>query len=191
MRIIRWLRALGGHTYLTALVLAIVVHISVVLLLPELSHSSAYRQLSARLPVNTIEILPHVTAGNQPLPYMTPDMRYAACRFDLSAGPVAVSAYVIDRSWMLALYSSDGANVSTISGKTLQAGRISFLLVPDGDRLYSGILGESGSAIAKATKVKFPSKTGLLVISVPQQGTAYATNVEAALRQARCHSMSQ
>jgi len=191
MKLLRWLRAMGWHTLLTAIVLGIVVHILVVLLLPEISQSSAYRQLAQRLPVNKLQILPRVTPDNQLLPYMSPDMLYAACRFDLSAGPVAVSANVIDKSWMLALYSVDGANVSTISGATLQSGRVSFVRVPDGDRLYSGLLGGRDTEIAKSTKVKFPSKIGLLIISVPQQGTAYAANNDAALRQANCHAIAQ
>lgn len=191
MTVFRWLRALGWHTFLTAIVLGIVVHILVVLLLPEVSQSSAYRRLAKTLPVNQIQILPPVSPDNQPLPFMSPDMRYAACRFDLSAGPVAVSANVIDTSWMLALYSVDGANVSTISGATLQSGRVSFVLVPDGDRLYSGILGGRGTAIARSTKVKFPSKLGMLIISVPHQGTAYAASNAAALRQANCHAIAQ
>jgi uncharacterized membrane protein len=191
MKLFRWLKALGWHTFVTAIVLAIVVHILVVLLLPEVSQSSAYRRLAKTLPINKIKILPPVGPDSQPLPFMSPDMRYAACRFDLSAGPVAVTANVIDASWILALYSVDGANVSTISGATFQSGRVSFVLVPDGDRLYGGVLGGSGTAIARSTKVKFPNNLGLLIISVPHQGTAYAASNDAALRQANCHAIAQ
>ena len=70
--------------------------------------------------------------GRQILPYLPPDMLYAMCRYELTGGPVAVTAAVSGPGWVLSLHTPQGDNFYVLPGQQLRRSEVSFLLVPSG-----------------------------------------------------------
>ena len=77
-------------------------------------------------------VLPAPASGKQILPYLPPDMLYAMCRYELTGGPVSVTAAVSGPGWVLSLHTPQGDNFYVMPGQQLRRGEVSFLLVPSG-----------------------------------------------------------
>src|SRR5262245_29664932 len=89
--VIRWV---SWRTVAAGVLLGGIVHISVTFVTSLSATGQAYRLLAEKLPVNSMVMLPLQATGRQILPFLPPDMLYAMCRYDLSGGPVTVSATV-------------------------------------------------------------------------------------------------
>ena len=85
-----------GLYIVLCVVLAGLIHIVAVLTLPALAPKNAQARLAALGPANTMIELPAAAPGRQAMPMMAPDVRYAFCRFDLTNGPIRLSATIAD-----------------------------------------------------------------------------------------------
>src|SRR5262249_52769446 len=99
----RWVRQIGWRTVVGAALLAGIVHPPPPPAVPLLGPGNAFRKLRDTLPVNQMVFLPPPTPNTQLLPYVAADALYAACRYDVSAGSVAVTAMLADPGWTLSL----------------------------------------------------------------------------------------
>jgi uncharacterized membrane protein len=173
--------------YWAAIPIAIVVvHIVTSVLAMSDTSQSAYRRLGPQLPINKMELLSQVGPGHQPLPYMAPDFRYAACRFDASKGPVGVSAVLPDAGWSLAIYRPDG---SSAYFATTQAGKstdIAVTIVPSEDRFFGVPKGAPGTGPAIEPRLSVTAREGLIVFRAPDKGLSYGAEAEAGLAHASC-----
>lgn len=169
-----------------SLVGAGILHICVTLVAPYLSTASAYGRLAAVLPLNVMKVLPPIGADNQPLPFMSPDSRYAMCSFDTRAGPVFLKARLPDAGWSIALYAESGANLYVAVGSPEARSDLKVLLVPSDDR-FMGLTPEAGG-IANPTlgAQQIAARRGVIVIRAPDRGFAYAAEIERELSTASC-----
>ena len=97
-----WLRQLSWQAVLVALVSGGIIHIVATLVIPQFATAGGVKRLAGTLPANRMQVLPQTSAENQPVPFVGPDVRLAVCRYDVTDGPVNVSAMLPDRF----LYSS-------------------------------------------------------------------------------------
>ncbi len=89
-----------------------ILHICATLAAPYLTAASAFSRLAPALPVNKMLVLREIAPGAEPLPFLSPDARYAMCHFDAANGPVTVSATLPpDPGWMLAVITPKGDNI--------------------------------------------------------------------------------
>jgi uncharacterized membrane protein len=166
-----------------------VLHILATLATPHLIPASGYTLLARELPRNTMQILPPVTPDAQPLPFLSPDARYAVCRFDTKDGAVALSALLPEPGWLLALYSPSGDNFFTsVASPTQQRPEVSILLVPGEETWRSG---GTSAAATNETTLTIPANKGLAVIRAPDRGDAYSARVLAELKRAKCQYRKQ
>lgn len=184
-----WLRRRWRMVVASVLLVGI-VHICATLAAPSapvLSARHAYHLLREKLPLNRMVILPLQGPGRQLLPYLPPDMLYAMCRYDLSGGPVAVTAAVADAGWALSLHNPQGGNFYVLPGQQLRRTEVSFLLVPSGADAALVPRRES------PTDTNIASRTleGLIVVRAPLRGLAWAAETEATLRRATCTQVKQ
>ena len=168
-----------------AVVVAGIVHICATFAMPTLTGSSAFRQFAASLPANRLDVLLPITPANQPLPFMSPDARYAVCRYDTSAGSVAVTVNLPDMGWVLALYTPEGDNFYHVTGQSARRTTLSLLLVPPSEQVI-GTPAEAMSANPAGAPVTVATRQGLLFVRAPERGAAYRQDIEAELRKARC-----
>lgn len=184
----RWLSTVKWQIAAVALVCGGIVHIVATLLVPQLATGNAVQRLFVNMPVNRMQILPATTPASQPLPFMSPDTRYAVCRFDVGGGPIVVSALLADTGWSLALYTPDGDNFYAVPAPDARRADVSFVLVPPVERPTLGFLhlGRVSAADASASEIAVPQREGLAVVRASLRGQAYAAEVEAQLGRASC-----
>ena len=120
--VVRFLRSLRiKWVWLAAAVLAgVFLHIATVLAVTQVTPHRGIQILAGIGQINSMTVLPPVTAAYQPLPFLSPDTRYAVCRFDLHKGPVVIHATLGDDNWTVALYAPSGANVYAVAGADLE-----------------------------------------------------------------------
>ncbi|CFX31279.1 conserved exported protein of unknown function [Candidatus Filomicrobium marinum] len=189
MRILKRLAKLGRpnlRVILAALCAIGILHIIATLTAPLFNVSTAYARLEPVLPVNKIKILPPVTPEAQPLPFLTPDVRYAMCRYDATAGPVTVTAVLPGRGWSLALHTPDGDNVYSATGRDDRSTTLRLRIVPTEDRFFGMSPEALGRPRPTARTQTVESSRGIAIIRAPDKGEAYNHLIEADLRRARC-----
>ena len=180
-----WLRRLSWGTFAVALVCGGIIHIAATLLLPRFATGSAFNRLAAQLPANTMRILPPAAAASQPLPFLGPDTRLAVCRFDVSQGPVSVTAQLPDKGWTLGLYTQQGDNFYAVPAQDFRKAEVLFTLVQADERVF-GLFNWGRSPDTSAARITVPQTAGLVVVRAPLRGRAYEGETEAVLARASC-----
>ncbi len=175
--------------FATALVTGALLHIITTFAIPALSSSwfrwSAFDRMKGQLEINAMKVWPIDPTGAMPLPFLSPDMRYAFCRFDITSGPVLVSAVLPEAGWSLALYTPAGDNFYAVPGQDGRLVEAVFNIVPASDRLLIPIPGQRRADV-DAAQVTSTARQGLVVIRAPNKGAASLPAVEIALRRAKC-----
>jgi uncharacterized membrane protein len=181
-RLPRWMREVGWRTVAGGALLGGIVHICVTFAAPVLGSGHAFRQLSSTLPLNRMTLLPAPAPGRQLLPYLPPDMIYAMCRYELTGGPVSVTAAVSGPGWVLSLHTPEGDNFYVLPGQQMRREEVSFLLVPS----TTAAAHANRTAGPEDTQVASPTPEGLIVVRAPLTGTARLAETEAVLRRSSC-----
>ncbi len=171
-----------------AVVAAAILHILATLAAPQLSGVSPFSRLTPIAPLHTFQVLAPATPQAQPLPFLAPDMRYAICRYDTSKGPVAVTASLPGRGWMLSLYTTQGDNFFTATGQDAQATDLNLLLTPTADR-FLGLTPEARGRASEVTNaLTLSTGRGMAVLRAPDRGQAYRAQTEEILKRATCNA---
>jgi uncharacterized membrane protein len=168
-----------------------ILHICATMAAPYLTASSAYSRLAPGLPENRMQILSAVAPGAEPLPFMSPDARYAMCRFDATHGPVEVSAVLpSDQGWTLTIVSPQGDNLYAASSGATRPTPVSVVLVPS-EEAFLGVTPEArGIAREIQPPAAISATHGIVVLRGPDKGLSYQRQVETALKTARCQARS-
>lgn len=170
---------------LLCLVLAGLIHIVAVLALPALAPKNAWARLVPLGAPNTMILLPAASPGNQVMPMMGPDIRYAICRFDLKAGPVRLRAGVPNDLWLIALYTPAGDNFFTVQGADVRRAQIDLIIAKEEQEVVEGGV-DAPEEAEEVVVVKSPVEEGIAMIRAPLSGESRAAGVEAALRASFC-----
>jgi uncharacterized membrane protein len=182
-RLPRWMHKVGWRTVAAGALLGGVIHICATFAAPVFGSGHAFQQLRATLPLNKMVVLPPSTPSGQILPYLPPDMLYAMCRYELTGGPIALTAAVAGPGWSLSLHTPQGDNFYVLPGNLLRGGEVSFLLV-------AGSATDAASQLRRAsptdTQVASPTAEGLIVVRAPIIGLAWLAQTDAILRKSSC-----
>jgi len=183
LKLTRWMRQIGWRTVVGAALLAGIVHITATLAVPLLGPGNAFRKLQDTLPANQMVFLPPPTPTTQLLPFVAADALYAACRFDLASGSLAVSAVLSDPGWTLSLHTPQGDNFYVMPAQQLRRSEVSFVVTPASERLVDfGPRRVSGDD----SQIESPVTQGLVLLRAPLRGLAWRAETEAKLRRASC-----
>jgi len=163
-----------------------ILHIVSTFIAPEIATAPAFARLRPLLPLNTMVVLPPVVPGAQPLPFLSPNVRYAMCRFTTESGPLEVSARLPSAGWTLSVHLDSGENVYTAAAESGRAPDVRILLMPADDR-FLGLTPEArGIAREGPGALEVRANAGIAVVRGPELGIAFAREVEAELAQSRC-----
>lgn len=170
---------------LLGLVLAGLIHIIAVLSLPKLAPKNAWARLAPLGPANAMILLPAPSPGQQVMPMMAPDVRYAFCRFNLAEGPVRLKATVPDDLWLIAFYTQEGDNFYTVAGTDMQRGRVDLVIAKE-DQPVAEAGVDAPEDADEVVVVKSPVSEGIAMIRAPLAGASRAARAEEALKGAYC-----
>jgi uncharacterized membrane protein len=185
------LKDLNWQFILAVPVAAGILHICATLAAPYLTAASAYSRLAPALPINRMEVLNTSTPGAEPLPFLSPDARYAMCRFDTSGGPVTVASTLPpDIGWTLTVMTPQGDNIYAAASVPQRPTPIQLALVPSEDA-FLGVTPEARGIARDAAQPTVLSATrGIVVVRAPDKGFSYQRHADAVLKDARCTARS-
>jgi uncharacterized membrane protein len=172
------------QTLLLAVVGAGIVHIGMTFAWPYLATGNAVRRIAAVLPADGLKPLPPVSPKTQTVAFQSPDIRHAACKFNVSEAAYVVRATLPEAGWTFSVHSASGDSVYVVTGQDQRRTEIAVLVLPPGDR-FVGVLPEARLAAGFA-QVSMPSAEGIVLIRAPNKGAAYQAQVDAELAKATC-----
>ena len=176
-----------GLYVVLGIVLAGLIHIIAVLTLPALAPKNAWARLVPLGAANAMIQLPPSRPGQQVLPMMAPDIRYAFCRYDLSAGPVRLRAAVPDDLWLIAFYTPEGDNFYTVAGADMKRPQIE-VVIARADQSVEEAGVDAPEEADEVVVVNSPVTEGIAIIRAPLAGPSRASRAELALKSTYCGS---
>lgn len=106
-----------------------IVHVAVLLLLPPLSQRDAWTRFSAAAEPFTVARIDAAAPNGPIIPALDPFFMVAACRFDLSQGPLVVSAQGRVPFWSTSVIGVDGANLFSFNDQARDAPGLNFVVL--------------------------------------------------------------
>jgi uncharacterized membrane protein len=172
------LYALGG------LLLGGIIHIVVILLVPEFATRDAWTSLGRFGGDGVFHLLPPTEPGTAALPDLDPAMAHAACRFTLAKGPIRIRARMPDEFWSLAVFDRRGSNRYSLNDRTAERRDIDLVIATPLQML--AMRETPNPALDNAIVIELPLDQGFLLIRafVPDPTLAPATDT--ALKAASC-----
>lgn len=176
---IRWLLWLMGGALLGG-----IIHLATVLLLPRAATQNAYARLSAISPVNSVVAIPAPSADRAVIPFMDPAFAAAVCRYDLSNGPLKLTAPISPAYTSVSFYTRDGVAYYAINDRAAGRRVIELDLMTSAQRAQ--LPEDEEITAADRLIVESPTDSGLIVLRAlaPEPGMMDAAR--AALASARC-----
>lgn len=110
-----------GRYILGALIVATIVHFAAIIAMPRVLMNVAMQRLGEG-GSNTWRLGERVTVGTQRIVRSSPDFAYSVCVYDLSAGPVVISAAPWNEYWSLSLYGDNTDNFFVIDDREARYG---------------------------------------------------------------------
>ncbi|MFV0296387.1 MAG: hypothetical protein ACK5JT_09750 [Hyphomicrobiaceae bacterium] len=186
----RWLSGARLYVIALGLVSAGIIHLVVTLVLPHMAKANAFQLLMARIPLNTMEVMPPAGPRSQPIPYIGPDVRLAICHYDVSEHPLALVLTLPDQGWSLGLYTESGDNFYVLPAQPRRLKDIKLTLSPRGERTLSFLSLGRRVTNQSISNIEVPQPRGFAVIRAPLRGRAFAEETDTALRRASCTTTS-
>lgn len=181
MSLIRWALWLVAGALLGA-----IVHLSTVLLLPRTATQDAYSRLAPVTPVNAVVPMPPPAPDAAVVPFMDPAFAAAVCRYDLSNGPIKLSAPVAPSYTSVSFYTRRGVAYYAINDRAAGRRVIELDLMTSAQR--AELPEEEDVTAADRLIVESPTQTGLIVIRALAAEPGLTPAVRAALGNARCQT---
>ena len=150
-----------AYAVLLGLVGAGIVHIVVLMLVPEFSEHNASARFATISGLNQVT---HIDAAG-PLPTLgapDPAFQMAACRFDLSAGPVHVAASGKVPFWSASVYDQGGRNLYSLNDRSGAGEALDFVVLTPEQMIE--VRQELPEAFVQSVFVEVPTEDGMLVV---------------------------
>lgn len=161
-----------------------IIHIVVILLVPEFATRDAWTTLGRFGPDGAFHLLPPVTPAGQPLPDLDPRMAHAACRFTLAEGPVRIRARLPGEFWSLAVFDRRGSNVYSLNDRTAERSDIDLVIATPPQMI--ALRDEPIPALDRAIVIESPISAGFLLIRAFVPDPTMAPSTSTALAAAEC-----
>ncbi len=170
------------YALLLGLLGAAIVHIAIILLVPSYASETLWNRVEQLGPPETF----HPLEGKNWAMRSDPLMRSAICRFDLSNGPVHISAIGKVPFWSLALYNHQGDITFSLNDQVSPA--TDLLLVSP---LQKILLEQSmPQQLEQSVLVNQAASEGIVVLRVFEPDTTWRDEVSEFLKSAECMSVS-
>jgi uncharacterized membrane protein len=167
------------------LAMGAVVHVAVVRLVPIAVATMFMSRVAAAHGVNHVvaTALPTDTARTVVKP--SPDLLYAACVYDISAGPVYVLIDPPAGYWSLSLFSRNTDNYFTVDGADVKGGRAELVIGA------TEAAAQAQRDFPDATFVAAPGASGVMLARVLVLDPAHMAAELAAQHSVRCEALTK
>lgn len=161
-----------------------ILHIIATLAAPSLAIATAFNRLEGVLPLNRVAVLPKISPEAQPLPFLSPALRVAMCRFDTRVALIDIEVELSEAGSSLTIYSPEGEAIYTAAQGDVAQHRVR--IIPADGRflgLTAEAHGKHNNEIASAT---LAADRGIAVYAVPARGHSYEADTQRQLASATC-----
>lgn len=135
-----------------SLVIAAVAHISVIVAAPYVLMRGAMQRITGDVGTNKWRHAPRVSETSRRIVRPSPDLAYSSCVYDLSNGPIRVTAAAWDDYMSVSAFAENSDNFFVINDRQAPNG-VDFVLIRAGDAKPAGA----------AMVVESPSTTGIIL----------------------------
>lgn len=176
---IRWMMII-----LVGVVLGAIVHLGTVMVLPRTATKDAYLRLAPITPVNTMTAIPPVTPDAALMPFTDPAFASAICRYDLSKGPLKLTAPVSPGYTSVTFYTRYDIAYYAINDRAAGRRLIELELMTTAQR--NELPEEEDVTAADRLIVESPTETGLIAIRALAPEPGLMPVAQTAVAAARC-----
>ncbi len=180
----RWLLSI-----LAGLVLGCIVHIVSIFALPQLAQNDAYARLSSLGKTNEILFIPAPTPFESLLPRLDPAFVFAACVFDLSRGPLAVSVPTTPDLTSVAFYTRQGRVFYSLNDRAASRRSIDLQLMTPQQRAV--LMAKEDLTAADLLIIESPATQGIVFIRGFVREEGARESVRKLLGAAKCGPLSR
>ncbi len=177
------------YPIISGLVLAGIVHISIILLIPTLASQDAWSKLVATGPQWNFSRLNQKGGNNSSLLSATdPLFELASCRFTLSEGPVLIKSAGRLPFWSVAVFDRFGKNVYSFNDRTTIDQQLNLLIL---NPVQMSILREDPPAsVDQSIVVEAQIDEGFILIRALQPDDSWIPAIDDFLNNASCERFS-
>jgi uncharacterized membrane protein len=179
MFMIRWIM-----WTIAGIVLGGVVHLTTVLYLPRTATNDAYSRHVPITTVNTVVPLPQPGPNGAVMPFMDPSFATAVCRYDLSEGPLKLSAPVSQAYTSVSFFTRYGSAFYAITDRAAGRRTIELDLMTEAQRKL--VPEEEDVTSADRLIVDAPTTTGLILIRTLIPEPSLISMAQRAAASAKC-----
>jgi uncharacterized membrane protein len=166
------------------IVLGLVVHLSAVLFLPRTAVNDAYSRIAPTAPINAVTPLPQPGPDSAVMPFMDPSFATAVCRYDLSDGPLKLTAPVSQAFTSVSFYTRYGIAFYAITDRAAGRRTIELDLMTQAQRKL--LPDEEDVTSADRLIVEAPTPTGLILIRALSPEPSLLPMAQRAVAGAKC-----
>lgn len=167
------------------ILMAVASHLGFVLFAPRLAGSTNFQSLSAVIGTNKIQSLSEEQALLLSLS-SDRELVHAVCAYDLSSGPVELSAMLPDRYWSVSVYTPTGDVIYTLNDRQAKSDRIDLVISQSGTELPKRQDAIVGGADREIIQVVSETDRGIAVIRGALTTEAQRASTGARLDGSRC-----
>jgi uncharacterized membrane protein len=168
------------------LLLGLLVHLATLLALPSLATRDASRRLASLTREGGFHLLPAPSPSEALLPLPDPSIVMAACRFDLSRGPVHVRAPLTGSFFSVSFYTPDDLAFYALTDRAASEGAIELTLYTS--LQLAEVRSREGPDTPEALRLEAPNPEGLIVLRALAPEPSYVPMLERILSSATCES---
>lgn len=176
---IRWVFAIIG-----GIILGGVVHLVSVLALPRIATQDAFARLDPITKVNIVTPLPAAEPTTAPMPFMDPAFAAAACKYDLSSGPIKLAVPVSQAYTSVSFYTRNDIAYYAINDRS--AGRKVIELDLMTKEQKDALPEDEDITAADRLIIESPTATGLIVMRALAAEPSLMAQAKASLAAATC-----
>lgn len=173
---------------LGGLILGGLVHILSIFALPQLAQNDAYARLSGLGKINEIVQVPDPTPFDFLLPRLDPAFVFAACVFDLSRGPLAVSVPTTPDLTSVAFYTRQGRVFYSLNDRAAARRSIDLQLMTGPQRAL--LSRDEDLTAADLLIIESPATQGVVFIRALVREEGARKDIRELLAAAKCGPLS-
>jgi len=177
-----------AHALLLGLLGAGIVHIVVLLLVPEFSKRDAWSRLEATADLYTITPLVAESGGTPVVKSVDPLFQAVACRFDLEDGMAQIKAPGSVPFWSVSIYDRKGHNVYSFNDRSAEKGALDTVVLTPAQMI--AVRKDLPETLVGSVFVETEAEQGIAVIRAFVPDDSWKPGVERFLGQASCTSQS-
>ncbi len=171
------------YLIIMGLILAGLVHISIVLLIPKYGTKDAWAFLSGRTDLFSFTRLKPEETGSA-IAEVDPFFTYGVCRFDLNEAPLKMLGPLTSTFWSASVFDDDGTVIYSLNNRTAINNKLDLLIV---NPLQTLELRESQPVeIETSVVIEANIEKGFVIIRVLQPDESWTTGSDEFFSQIEC-----